>query len=312
MKVFKNSATLGKIKNPVLTLGNFDGLHLGHRKIIKSVAARAKKLGVPSAVYTFDPHPLKVVSPLKSPPLLLDIEDKTRLVGEAGIDYLIFARFTREFAEKHPREFVEEVMLPLSVREVWVGHDFKFGRSKTGTVEYLKELGGEFGFRVVVVDAYKKGGHIVSSSRIRSLVSAGKVGQAAGLLGRRYSIKGRVVKGRNIGKGMGFPTANLKVSSELLPAGGVYAAYAAVDGRTLPAVLNIGKAPTFGGRDTTVEVHILDFNGDIYGREMEVSFVRRIRSEKAFKSKEGLVARIKKDAERARAILTGPRAALVP
>lgn len=303
MKIFRDSAALSGIKDPVLTLGNFDGLHLGHLKIIKGVAARAKRLGVPSAVYTFDPHPLKVVAPLKSPPLLLDMEDKVRLIEATGIDHLIFASFTREFAEKHPRQFVEEVIVPLSVKEVWVGHDFKFGRSKTGTVEYLKELGEEFGFKVVVIEAYRKGGHIVSSSRIRSLVARGRVGEAAGLLGRRYSIKGVVVKGANIGKEIGFPTANLRVESELVPANGVYAAWATVGSKKLPAVLNIGRAPTFGGKETTVEVHILDFGSDLYGKKMEVSFVRRLRSEKAFKSKDELVARIKKDTERARAIL---------
>jgi len=303
MKIFRDSAALSGIKNPVLTLGNFDGLHLGHLKIIKGVSARARKLGVPSAVYTFDPHPLKVVAPHKSPPLLLDMDDKIKLMEAAGIDNLIFARFTREFAEKHPRQFVEEVILALSAKEVWVGHDFKFGKSKTGTVEYLKELGKEFGFRVVVIDAYRLGGEIVSSSRIRSLVATGRIRQAARLLGRRYSIKGTVVQGTNLGKDIGFPTANLEVQSELIPAEGVYAAVAVVGSKHLPAVLNIGRAPTFGGKDTTVEVHILDFSSDLYGAKMEVSFVRRLRSEKKFRSKDALVAQITKDTQRAREIL---------
>lgn len=303
MKIFRDSAALSGIKDPVLTLGNFDGLHLGHLKIIKGVAARAKRLGVPSVVYTFDPHPLKVVAPHKSPPLLIDTDEKVRLIEAAGIDCLIFARFTREFAEKHPRQFVEEVIVALSVKEVWVGHDFKFGRSKAGTVEYLKELGEEFGFKVVVIEAYKKGGHIVSSSRIRALIAKGKVGEAAGLLGRRYSIKGVVVKGTNIGKEIGFPTANLGVESELVPANGVYAALAAIGSKTLPAVLNIGHAPTFGGKETAVEVHLMDFSSDLYGKRIEVSFVRRLRSEKAFRSKDELVAQIRKDTERAREIL---------
>lgn len=302
MKIYRDSATLSGIKEPILTLGNFDGLHLGHLKIIRGVSARARKLGVSSVVYTFDPHPLKIVAPHKSPPLLIDMEDKTRLIEAAGVDCLIFASFTREFAGKHPRQFVEEAIVPLSVKEVWVGHDFRFGSGKTGTVEHLKELGEEFGFKVVVVGAYRKGGHIVSSSRIRGLIADGKVGEAAGLLGRRYSIKGVVVKGANIGKEIGFPTANLKVESELVPAGGVYAAWAVVGSKRFPAVLNIGRAPTFGGKETSVEVHLLDFDSDLYGERMEVHFIRRLRSEKKFKSAGDLAVQIRKDTERARKI----------
>ncbi|HXI09345.1 MAG TPA: bifunctional riboflavin kinase/FAD synthetase [Thermodesulfobacteriota bacterium] len=304
MKIYRDPAALSGIKEPVLTLGNFDGLHLGHLKIIRGVAARARKLGVSSVVYTFDPHPLKVVSPHKSPPLLIDMEDKVRLIEAAGVDCLIFASFTREFAAKHPRQFVEEAIVPLSVKEVWVGHDFRFGSGKAGTVEHLKELGEEFGFRVVVIGAYRKGGHIVSSSRIRTLIAEGKVGEAAGLLGRRYSVKGVVVKGANIGKGIGFPTANLKVESELVPAGGVYAAWAVVGPKRFPAVLNIGRAPTFGGKETSVEVHLLDFDSDLYGERMEVHFIRRLRSEKKFKSAGDLAAQIRKDTERARKIFS--------
>ncbi len=304
MKVFRGAKRRPKIKDAVLTLGNFDGLHLGHQKIIRKVAARARELGTKSVVYTFEPHPLKVVAPHKSPPLILDAKDKAGLIGSFGIDCLIFARFTKEFAATHPREFVEKVLhKALSVKEVWVGHDFSFGRGRAGTVGYLKELGKELGFKVFVVPAFKKGEHIVSSSRIRTLIKEGGVKGASALLGRDYSIKGRVVRGMDIGKAMGFPTANLAVESELVPANGVYAAYAVIKGRRLPAVLNIGTAPTFGGRDRGVEVHILDFDGDIYGKRMEVHFVKRLRDEKAFKSKEALVRQITKDTEKARAIL---------
>ncbi len=304
MEVFRNGKRHAKIKNPVLTLGNFDGLHLGHQRIIRKVSARARGLGTKSVVYTFDPHPLKVVAPHKSPPLILDSEDKARLIGSFGIDYLIFARFTKGFAATHPREFVEKVLhKALSVKEVWVGHDFSFGKGRAGTVSSLKELGRELGFKVFVIPAYKKGGHIVSSSRIRALIKEGAVKGAAALLGRNYSIKGKVVRGKDIGKEIGFPTANLGVESELVPANGVYAAYAIIEGSKLPAVLNIGVAPTFGGKERRVEAHILDFEGDIYGKRMEVYFVRRLRDEKAFKSKDALVRQIAKDTERARAIL---------
>lgn len=304
MIVLRSLKGLKGVKNPILTLGNFDGIHLGHRRIISRVVAKAEKESVPSVVYTFEPHPLKVVAPHRSPLLLLDMEDKKRLIGEMGIDYLVLAEFTKAFAATHPRRFVEDVLVKaLGVREVWVGHDFSFGRGRTGTVEYLRELGLELGFKVRVLPAYRKGGLIVSSSLIRELVKTGEVRKAASLLGKEYRIKGRVVKGASVGREIGFPTANLRVSSELVPKSGVYAAYASVGGVRRPAVLNIGTAPTFGGRASTVEVHILGFRGDLYGRKMEVAFVRRLRDEKTFKTKAALISRIKKDALRAREIL---------
>lgn len=305
MKVFKYTSGFRKIKTPVITLGNFDGVHLGHQRILKRLAQRAGTLGVSSVVYTFDPHPLAIVAPHKSPQLILDIKDKTRHIAECGTDALVFAKFTREFASRHPREFVEKELMPMSVSEVWVGHDFSFGKGRAGNVEYLRTLGVELGFKVHVIPAYTLGGLVVSSSRIRDLVKAGSVEKATRLLGRRYSIKGIVVRGKDMGRSLGFPTANLKVSSELVPANGVYAAFAAIDGQTYRSVLNIGTAPTFGGKLCSIEVHIFGFTDDIYGRKMEVAFVRRLRSEKAFASKEALVAQIKKDVERAKKILGG-------
>lgn len=304
MKVLKNGRGSGSIKSSVLTLGNFDGLHAGHCRIIKKVVERAKALGCSSVVYTFEPHPLKVVSPHKSPPLILDLEDKTRLIEELGVDFLVLARFTREFAARHPREFVEDALVKrLSVKEVWVGHDFSFGRGRTGTVEHLKDLGAEFGFSVHVADAHRKLKDVVSSSRIRGLLKAGNVGDAASLLGREYAVKGRVVKGASIGKEIGFPTANLDVTSEIIPGDGVYAAYASFAGKRFPAVVNIGTAPTFGAKERCVEAHILDFKGSIYGRKITVSFVRRLRGEATFPTKEALVRQITKDAARARRML---------
>ncbi|MBI5902859.1 MAG: bifunctional riboflavin kinase/FAD synthetase [Deltaproteobacteria bacterium] len=306
MIVLRSLKGLKGVKNPILTLGNFDGIHLGHRRIISRVVAKAEKESVPSVVYTFEPHPLKVVAPHRSPPLLLDMEDKRGLIKELGIDYLVLAEFTKEFAATHPRQFVEDVLIKgLKVMEVWVGHDFSFGRGRTGTAEYLRELGEELGFKVRVMPAYRKAGLIVSSSLIRELIKTGEVRKAASLLGKDYRIKGRVVKGASVGREIGFPTANLRVSSELVPKNGVYAAYASVGGVRRAAVLNIGTAPTFGGREKTVEVHILGFRGDIYGRKMEVAFVRRLRDEKTFKTKAALISRIRRDALRAREILEG-------
>lgn len=304
MKVIKPPRGIKSIKGPVLTLGNFDGLHLGHRRVLKKVSERARTLGCPSVVYTFDPHPKKVVSPGKGPLLITDLEDKTRLIEELGIDYLVVARFTKEFASIHPDEFVAaELVSRLSVKEVWVGHDYSFGRGKLGTVQHLIDLGDEFGFPVAVVPAYRKKGVIVSSSLVRRLVKAGEVREAAGLLGRIYSIKGRVVRGADMGRAIGFPTANIDVSSELVPGRGVYAAFVTLKGARHRAVVNIGTAPTLGGRQTTVEAHILDFNRSIYGRKLGVGFVRRLRGERKFASKEDLGRQISKDVQRARKLL---------
>ncbi|MBZ0220911.1 MAG: bifunctional riboflavin kinase/FAD synthetase [Candidatus Methylomirabilis sp.] len=305
MQIFRNSRRLKKKDgNPVLTLGNFDGLHLGHQQILKKVRERARKLGCPSVVYTFEPHPLKVIAPEKSPPLILNPAKKAELVESFGIDYMIIARFTKEFAAKHPVEFVMEELIPLGVKEVWVGHDFSFGKGKAGTVAYLEELGRELGFSVRAIPAYRKGGEVVSSSRIRRLVGEGRVGEAGRLLGRPFSVRGRVVRGMDRGKEIGFPTANLEAKSELLPADGVYAAYAVVEGKRRMAVVNVGTAPTFGGKKRCIEAHILGFRDDIYGKDIEVEFVRRLRGEKAFASSEALARRIRMDAERAERILS--------
>ena len=308
MKIFKTSRALARIvRGPILTLGNFDGLHLGHRKIISKVSERARRLESPSVVYTFEPHPLKVVAPSMSPPMIVDAVAKAALVKSLGIDFMVIAEFTKEFAAKHPRAFVEEEIVPLRPREVWVGHDFSFGKAKAGTVDYLRHLGEEFGFTVRVIPAYMKGGEVVSSSRIRKLVSVGRLAEAASLLGRNFSMSGRVVKGRNIGKELGFPTANLATVTELIPADGVYAARATLSGKRHGAIVNIGVAPTFGGKARCVEVHILGFRDNIYGKKIEVEFVRRLRGERAFKSKEALITQIRKDSARAAKILAGAK-----
>jgi riboflavin kinase/FMN adenylyltransferase len=301
MKIIKET-TKEIFKDTVLTLGNFDGLHRGHIKIIKLVSARAKKLGVKSALYTFDPHPLKVVAPEKSPPLMLTIKEKARLVESYAVDYMIVANFTKEFASKDPREFVKEVLVDrLRAREVIVGHDYAFGKGKRGTIHFLKELGKEFGFKVTVVDAFKLAGKVVSSSRVRAEVKGGRLRSAAKLLGRDFKVLGKVVRGTNIGKTIGFPTANIMPITELRPKEGVYAVRAEIDGEKVNGVANIGVAPTFGGKEETIEIHLFNFKKDIYGKIITVAFIRRLRGERAFRDKEALIRRIKKDIERARA-----------
>lgn len=304
MKVLTNKSSFKSAQNSVLTLGNFDGVHLGHRKIFETVKRRAAVLGAVSVVYTFDPHPLKVVSPLKSPPLICGTAEKVRLIGETGIDAIVLASFTKEFALTHPSDFVKDVIVErLRAKEVWVGYDFYFGKGRSGTIEFLKKLGVKFGFKVNVIPAYKKGGSVISSSRIRSLILKGAVGGARDLMGRAYAIKGTVVRGTDIGKTLGFPTANVKTESELIPGGGVYATYTRIKGASHPSVTNIGTAPTFGGKETAIEVHIPGLKKDLYNKKIDVTFIRRLRGEKKFKSKEALIAQIKKDIVRAEKIL---------
>lgn len=306
MEVIKDIKKLkGKIKPPILTLGNFDGVHLGHQRILERVRMRARELDCPSVVYTFEPHPLKVIAPHKSPPLITTFEEKGRLIAQFGIDYLICAHFTKEFASQHPRRFVKEVLVDgLSVKEVWVGHDYAFGSGKKGTVGYLKRLGKEFGFGVHIIPAYKRGGGVVSSSRVRGLIQKGRMKEGTVLLARYYSVTGRVVKGRDRGKGLGFPTANIMANSELLPRKGVYAVFVNLGKKTYPGVANIGISPTFGEGRLTFEVYILGFKSNIYGRGIKVAFVNRIRDEVRFEAPELLVDAIGKDVERAGGILS--------
>lgn len=289
---------------PVVTLGNFDGLHLGHRKILSKIVKRAHSLGVPSVVYTFVPHPLKIVAPDKSPPLITTPEEKAELISELGIDFLVLARFTKGFAAKHPREFIEDVLWKgLRPREVWVGHDYAFGKGKQGTTGYLEKLGAELGFKTGVVAAHKKSGAVISSSRIRVLIKQGQVKEAAELLGREFSLTGCVVKGRGAGLPLGFPTANLKTRNELIPKDGVYAAVVELKSKLYPAVVNIGPAPTFKRRKKIVEVHILDFTATIYDKNIKVFFIKKIRDVQKFATTGELAEQIARDVKKARRAL---------
>ncbi|MCP3676750.1 MAG: bifunctional riboflavin kinase/FAD synthetase [Deltaproteobacteria bacterium] len=291
-------------KPTIITLGNFDGVHIGHQKILKRVVERGTALNLPSLVYTFEPHPLTVVAPHKSPSLISTRRDKARLIASYGISRLILARFTIEFAARHPIEFVEEVIMrQLKATEVWVGHDYRFGKGKGGTVEHLKELGREFGFAVHMIPAQKKNGHIVSSSIIRRHIQGGKVKEAAQLLGRFHAVSGAVVKGDGRGATIGYPTANIASDGNLMPKNGVYAAYVTIGRTQYRGVANIGFAPTFKRERPYLEVHLLDFKRSIYGKELRIEFAERLRGERTFKGVAALTGQIEKDIERARRIV---------
>ncbi|MFQ5480218.1 MAG: bifunctional riboflavin kinase/FAD synthetase [Thermodesulfobacteriota bacterium] len=306
MEVIKKESSLPDGMTPVVTLGNFDGIHLGHQKILSTVVRRAKTLKVPSMVYTFDPHPLQVVAPDKSPPLILSLEDKIAFVESCGIDFFVLARFTRELAALHPRDFAEQVLMRrLGAREVCIGQGFSFGQGRSGDVGSLAEFGKKLGFTVRAVAPCTRGGQVVSSSRIRRLVQAGEVKKAGALLGRPFYIRGSVVEGDSRGRGLGFPTANIRPFGELIPAGGVYAGIVIHDGARYGGIINIGSAPTFGGdgKQMRIEAHILGFNGDIYGSAISVEFIKKLREERAFSDSKALIRQIKSDRLRAEKII---------
>jgi riboflavin kinase/FMN adenylyltransferase len=292
------------LPNPVLTLGNFDGVHLGHQAIFRKVVERAREIGGTSVAFTFEPHPLKVLAPERSPQLLNTFHGKMRLLEVAGLDLVICANFTRVFADQHPEDFAREVLhAQIGVKEVYVGYDYAFGRGREGSIESLKRMGETYGFKVGVIEPVQVDGVVVSSSTVRDLIASGSVVEAARLLGRNYSIEGEVVHGSHRGHTLGFPTANLKTANELIPAFGVYAVLAQVEGRTLKGVASIGIRPTFDKGPVSLEVFLFEFHEDLYGKEMEVAFVKRLRGEEKFSDVEALVRQIQRDVQHAQDVL---------
>jgi riboflavin kinase/FMN adenylyltransferase len=292
------------LPKPVLTLGNFDGVHLGHQAIFRKVAERAREIGGTSVAFTFEPHPLKVLAPERSPQLLNTFHGKMRFLGAAGIDVVICANFTRAFADQHPDDFARDVLhKQIGVHEVYVGYDYAFGKGREGSIESLKRMGQTYGFTVGVVDPVRVDGVVVSSSLVRDHVSNGRVVEAARLLGRNYTLEGEVVHGSRRGHELGFPTANLKTANELVPAFGVYAVLATIEGSMLKGVASIGVRPTFDQGPVSIEVYLFDYQGDLYGKEMEVAFVERLRGEEKFSNGEALVRQIRKDVQDAKEAL---------
>ena len=295
-----------------MALGNFDGVHLGHQALFDRLKALGSRLGGDTVVYTFDPHPVAFFFPERPPFLLTTLEQRLELIERFGIPTAVVATFDASYAAQSPEAFVEEVLVgALSARAVVVGYDFTFGKGRAGTPEVLVSLGRRHGFEVDVIAPVSVDGEPVSSSRIRRLVAAGRAEEAAALLGRPYAIRGTVVPGhRRGGAALGFPTANLATENPVLPANGVYAALVhavgpdALPGGARPAAVNVGVAPTFAGPGArTVEAHLLDFDGDLYGRRLEVAFVARLRDEQRFPDLDALRARIAADVAAVRAML---------
>jgi riboflavin kinase/FMN adenylyltransferase len=297
----------------VLTIGNFDGVHLGHRAVLTAAIERARSLGCPSVAYTFDPHPRRVLDPGRSQPLLTTQAQLEELLAEIGIAMLVRERFTLEFASITPEGFLREILrVRIAPRELFVGRDFHFGRDRGGSGETLARVAPTLGMRVVFVPEVQVGGRDVSSTRIRESLARGDVEDAMRCLGRAYGIRGAVVPGARRGRGLGFPTANLETENELLPARGVYATRvrfldgAEKDRALWPSVTNVGTRPTFEGDRLIPEVHLIGFDGDLYGRPLEVRFAARLREEKRFESLDALRGQIAADVARARSIFQDP------
>lgn len=290
---------------PSVALGNFDGVHLGHQKILKSTVETAHAKSRPALVYTFDPHPRVVLNRVPEVPRITTFGEKAAFLEYLGVDVLVLAEFTLEFAAQSPEDFVRNILVEeLGAAHLFVGEDYRFGKGRAGTPEILKAMAPEMDFAVHVVPAVMVGDEKVSSSRIRELLRQGDIGEANSLLGREFTLEGKVIHGHHRGKSIGFPTANMKLDAKIHPPEGVYGGYCRVGSEIHPAVMNIGRNPTFQDRRESYEVHILDFDRDIYGEIIKVYLVERLRREITFKSVDELKAQISRDVEQGRRLLT--------
>jgi len=295
-------------KNAVITIGNFDGVHIGHQALFHTVIEKAEAIGGTSVAMTCEPHPMRVLAPNEHPPLITLYEQKKELIARTGIEVLICLPFTRAFAAFSARQYVEDLLVrQIGAKAVVVGKDYTFGRNREGNLTLLRQWSAELGFEVIVVDWIQAPGaitHRISSTRIRELVIQGMMEEAKKLLGRHYQIRGMVAAGRNRGgRLLGFPTANIHLQDELCPKQGIYAVTVEHEDQTYPGVANIGYSPTFDDHIFTIEVHILDFNLNIYGHKIRVNFIERLRDEIKFDSIQALAAQIHRDIAQARRIL---------
>ncbi len=293
-------------RRAIVTVGTFDGVHLGHWEVLQEICRRARATGGRSILVTFHPHPLRVVRPEHAPPLLTTLAEKREVLAESGLEYVVFVPFTRTLQSYRARRFVEEILLGrIGMDELVIGYDHGFGKDREGSVAMLRHLGGDMGFSVDVVDAFHAEGEPVSSSRIRRLLAEGDAAAAARLLGRPYRLEGVVVRGERRGRELGFPTANIEVGDpeKMLPKEGVYAAYGRVRGERIPGLLHLGPRPTFPGFTPTIELHLLDWRGDIYGDHVRVEVVDRIRDIRSFPSADALIEAIRQDERDGRRML---------
>jgi len=298
MQVIEDLNALEKpLINPVLTIGNFDGVHRGHLALFEKVKERARAIGGCSAVMTFEPHPIRVMKPGNGPRLITPTQQKVDLIGRAGIDVLFCIPFTREFADISAQDFVRNILVTrIGIKELVVGYDYAFGRNREGNIPLLREMGKKLGFALHLVGPIHVDQMPVSSTSIRRLIQEGRLAEAKTLLGRDFQVEGTVVRGHNRGgRLLGFPTANLNPQDELLPGTGVYAVFVLINGMAYNGVTNVGYNPTFLDKVLSVETHILDFSKDIVGEKIQLTFLHRLRDEKVFKNVQELTDQISQD-----------------
>jgi riboflavin kinase/FMN adenylyltransferase len=306
---------LGNLKSDArgsaLAIGNFDGVHLGHQALVRAVAERASVHGTRRTVLTFDPYPREYLEPRLAPPRLMRVSEKCLALAALGVERLVVVRFDEAVRQQDPEEFVRRVLVGAArVRTVVVGEGFRFGRDRNGSVATLREAGAAYGFEVCTVPPVEVDGARVSSTRLRAALAAGDLATAERLLGRPYTICGRVVAGARLGRTLGFPTANLRLHREKLPLDGIFAVRVRIgaETRARDGVASLGTRPTVDGVEPLLEAHLFDFGGDLYGRRLAVEFVARLRGEERFASLDDLTRQMHRDAARAREIL-GARAA---
>jgi len=289
----------------VITVGTFDGIHVGHQALVARCVARARALELPAIAYTFDPHPAQILAPAKAPVLLSSIEERIRVFRSLGIDRVVTELFDRAFADVTADAWIEQyIVAPLAPRAVIVGFNFSYGKARGGDPAHLQAAGKRLGFDVEVVGPVELDGEVVSSTRIRRLLAEGDVTRAARLLGRPFALTGKVVEGDRRGRTLGFPTANLAPDLEIMPSNGVYAAWAVLPGEArVPAVVNVGRRPTFGGGEVRAEAFLIDFSCDIYGQRLRLELIGRVRDERRFDGLDALKAQIARDVESARDLL---------
>lgn len=305
MQVFHGIQTVQrKLKNPAITIGNFDGVHKGHQALFQKVKQLAEKLNGDSVVMTFDPHPLEVLFPQKIPSFLTSHLKKLELIERCGIDATIVVPFDHEFSRMSAREFVETVLVEkIGIKAIIVGYDYRFGHSREGNIDFLRQLGEQHGFMVETVSGISVDDTVVSSTAIRQMIINGDIREANKLLGRFFEVSGTVVPGRKRGTGLGFPTANIQMPSITSPKTGVYAVEAEVDGKIYGGAANLGYNPTFGENDLSLEAHLFDLDRELYGKQITVWFIDRLRDEKRFSSVDELAEQIAKDVAKAKKIL---------
>jgi riboflavin kinase/FMN adenylyltransferase len=304
MEIIRDLNSLLPYPHPVVALGNFDGVHIGHQTILKAAIERAQAAKGSALAVTFDPLPAKVLNPNRAPRLIMTPEDKHELLRSFGLHGVIVLTFSTALSMLTPEEFVREYLRRrIGACEVVVGHNVSFGHKRAGNAEVMRQLGRQLGFDTIVVGPIERDGIAVSSTQVRAMISAGNMRSTAILLGRPHFLRGAVVHGRERGRTIGFPTANIQSRTECLPPDGVYATRVVLVEGSYPSITNIGMRPTFGEPERTIEAHIFDFNRDIYDREIKLEIIERIRPERKFESAQTLAAQIASDLQRAKEIL---------